>query len=58
METRKMHIQGMEVQVEGAGPRTVLMLHGWPDTLAVWDGTSSRPAKQLPVCAFDAPRLR
>ncbi len=39
METRKMHIQGMEVQVEGSGPRTVLMLHGWPDTLAVWDGT-------------------
>ncbi|WP_296508033.1 alpha/beta hydrolase [Rhodoferax sp.] len=39
MQTRKMPIQGMEVQLEGRGSRTVLMLHGWPDTLDVWDGT-------------------
>ncbi len=25
------------VHVEGNGPQTVVMVHGWPDTLALWD---------------------
>ncbi len=29
-------VQGLKVHIEGTGP-TVLMLHGWPDTLALWD---------------------
>lgn len=32
-------IDGMDVWVEGEGPHTVVMLHGWPDTLALWDST-------------------
>lgn len=32
-------VDGTEVLVEGTGDDTVLMLHGWPDTLALWDGT-------------------
>jgi pimeloyl-ACP methyl ester carboxylesterase len=24
--------------IEGAGARTIVMVHGWPDTLRVWDG--------------------
>lgn len=31
-------VQDLDVFVEGEGP-TVLMLHGWPDTPALWDGT-------------------
>ena len=31
-------VQGLSVQVEGTGP-TVVLVHGWPDTAAVWDGT-------------------
>lgn len=31
-------VQGLSVRIEGAGP-TVVMLHGWPDTLALWDPT-------------------
>lgn len=31
-------IQGVEVHSEGQGP-VVLMLHGWPDTHRLWDGT-------------------
>ena len=27
-----------EVIVEGAGPRTIVMIHGWPDTHRLWDG--------------------
>ena len=34
-----LEIQGVTVQVEGSGCDTLLMLHGWPDTLALWDGT-------------------
>ena len=29
----------METIVEGSGPRTIVMIHGWPDTHRLWDGT-------------------
>lgn len=32
-------VDGVEVLVEGEGPDTLLMLHGWPDTRHLWDGT-------------------
>jgi pimeloyl-ACP methyl ester carboxylesterase len=31
-----MNIQGLDVTIEGQGP-VVLMLHGWPDSPALWD---------------------
>lgn len=31
-------VQGLTVHIDGSGP-TVVMLHGWPDTLALWDHT-------------------
>ena len=33
------HIQDTAVEVAGNGEELILMLHGWPDTLALWDGT-------------------
>lgn len=33
-----LNIDGVEIHVEGTGP-TVVMLHGWPDTYRLWDGT-------------------
>ncbi len=30
-------IDGIDVIIEGEGERTVVMLHGWPDTYRVWD---------------------
>lgn len=36
MET--LTVDGIEVRIEGDGPDTVVLLHGWPDTLALWDG--------------------
>ena len=36
---RLFDVNGTEVRVQGQGNDTVLMLHGWPDTLALWDGT-------------------
>ena len=34
----------MDLHIEGAGPKTILMIHGWPDTYRLWDG-------QLPALA-------
>lgn len=28
----------MDVHVDGAGPKTIVMIHGWPDTYRLWDG--------------------
>jgi len=36
--TQTIDVQGLTVKIEGQGP-TVVLLHGWPDTPAVWDGT-------------------
>ena len=33
------HAAAAESRVEGDGEHTVVMLHGWPDTLRLWDGT-------------------
>jgi pimeloyl-ACP methyl ester carboxylesterase len=32
-------IQGLDVLIEGAGAHTVVLIHGWPDTHRLWDGT-------------------
>lgn len=32
-----MRIDGIEVIVEGAGPKAIVMIHGWPDTHRLWD---------------------
>ena len=33
-----MKIDGVEVIVEGQGPKAGVMIHGWPDTHRLWDG--------------------
>ncbi len=32
-----MRIDNVEVFVEGDGPKTIVMVHGWPDTYRLWD---------------------
>ncbi len=32
-------VNGTEVWLQGQGDQVILMLHGWPDTRALWDGT-------------------
>jgi cis-3-alkyl-4-acyloxetan-2-one decarboxylase len=34
-----MDSDGIEVRVEGDGAEAVVMIHGWPDTLRLWDST-------------------
>jgi len=33
-------IDGVDVYVDGDGPRTVVMIHGWPDTYRLWDAAT------------------
>jgi len=39
MSSSTLTLQGVELLVDGAGPDTLVMLHGWPDTHRVWDRT-------------------
>ncbi len=32
-------VNGVDVYVQGTGEHTVVMIHGWPDTYRLWDGT-------------------
>ena len=34
--TQTLTVQDIEVLIDGQGP-TVVMLHGWPDSPALWD---------------------
>lgn len=36
---RCLDVNGTSVWLQGQGEEVVLMLHGWPDTCALWDGT-------------------
>ena len=39
---RTIEIDGVAVHVEGDGRRTIVMLHGWPDTRRLWDPLVAR----------------
>jgi len=32
-----MKVNDVEVIIEGAGPKAIVMIHGWPDTYRLWD---------------------
>jgi len=54
-----MNIQGVDIQVEGNGSETLVMLHGWPDTLALWSDTvqalsEAHQCVRFTLPAFDA----
>jgi pimeloyl-ACP methyl ester carboxylesterase len=56
---QRLNIQGVEVQIEGQGTETLLMLHGWPDTLALWNDTvqtlrTTHRCVRFTLPAFDA----
>ncbi|MEV5749386.1 alpha/beta fold hydrolase [Actinoallomurus sp. NPDC052308] len=52
--TRRVHGDGVELAVyeRGSGP-TVLLVHGYPDTHAVWDAVAARLADRFHVVAYD-----
>lgn len=34
--TTTFHIAGVNGKIEGQGEQTLVMIHGWPDTQALW----------------------
>lgn len=39
MKLNTLKIEGLDVHIEGDGPGTIVMMHGWPDTHHLWDAT-------------------
>lgn len=35
--TRRICIDDTDIYLEGSGPETIVMVHGWPDTYRLWD---------------------
>ena len=55
MSTALQTIDGVDVLVDGAGPRTVVMIHGWPDTHRLWDPTVAALADRYRCVRFTLP---
>jgi len=43
------------VVVEGAGPKSVVMVHGWPDTYRLWDGQVAALRERYRCVRFSLP---
>lgn len=50
-----MKIADVEVLVEGRGARSILMLHGWPDTCRLWDAQVAALAGRYRCVRFTLP---
>src|SRR5687768_12482650 len=35
--TQQIRIGGIDVHIDGNGPETIVLVHGWPDTYRLWD---------------------
>lgn len=49
-----LQVEGIEVRVEGQGP-TLVMVHGWPDTLSLWDDTVAHLRDRFRCVRFTLP---
>jgi cis-3-alkyl-4-acyloxetan-2-one decarboxylase len=55
MTEQVIKIGGTEVHVEGQGPYTIVMVHGFPDTYRLWDGTVAALKDQYRCARFTLP---
>lgn len=53
--TQTFAVDGVEVRVEGEGAETLLLLHGWPDTLHLWEGTVAHLKDKFRCARFTWP---
>ena len=37
--THTRRVDGVDVLIDGDGPQSIVMIHGWPDTHRLWDAT-------------------
>jgi cis-3-alkyl-4-acyloxetan-2-one decarboxylase len=48
-------IDGIDVYVDGDGPQTLVMVHGWPDTHRLWDSVTAVLQDRFRCVRFDLP---
>lgn len=53
--TQVIRVDGVDVHVDGDGPDTVVMMHGWPDTHHLWDATVAALKPDLRCVRFTWP---
>jgi pimeloyl-ACP methyl ester carboxylesterase len=55
LPTETLTVAGTEVRVDGAGDETLVMIHGWPDTQALWDRQVAHFRAQIRCVRFTLP---
>jgi pimeloyl-ACP methyl ester carboxylesterase len=53
--TALLQVDGVDVHVDGEGPRTLVMVHGWPDTWRLWDAQADAFAADWRCVRFTLP---
>ena len=48
-------VDDIDVFIDGEGDETLVMMHGWPDTPALWDGTVAALAERYRCVRFHLP---
>lgn len=48
-------VDGIDVYIDGEGPHTVVMVHGWPDSYRLWDTTVEGLRHQFRCVRFSLP---
>ena len=48
-------VADIEIHVDGSGPETILMIHGWPDTYRLWDAQVQALKDQYRCVRFTLP---
>lgn len=48
-------VDGTPVHLDGSGPETLVMIHGWPDSLVLWDTLVARLAPRRRCARFTLP---
>jgi pimeloyl-ACP methyl ester carboxylesterase len=55
MNTRTLQVDGIDIHLEGEGPQTIVMIHGWPDTYRLWDAQVEALAPHWRCARFTLP---
>lgn len=50
-----LQVEGTALRIEGDGTETLLMVHGWPDSLSLWDGLVAALAPRRRCARFTLP---
>jgi len=48
-------VDGIDIYIEGEGPETIIMIHGWPDTYRLWDAQVAELKQRYRCVRFTLP---